>query len=86
MRSQAQRRQYGEPVIAAAPEYSLRARHTRGIEAEFESITCSPLHIRIPRVHVPPRFSRKTRRDRSRNGVPIKPLKRMVGRRRPPTA
>jgi len=26
MRSQAQRRQYGEPVIAAAPEYSLRAK------------------------------------------------------------
>ena len=26
MRSQAQRRQYGEPVMAAAPEYSLRAK------------------------------------------------------------
>jgi len=46
-------------------------RHTRGIEAEFESIKCSPLHIRIPRVHVPLRFSRQSHGCRIRNGVPI---------------
>jgi ATP-dependent DNA helicase RecG len=32
------------------------------------------LHIRIPRVHVPPRFSRQSHECRIRNGVPIKPL------------
>jgi len=31
-------------------------RHTRGREPELENISCSPLHIRRPRVHVPPRI------------------------------
>ena len=78
MQAKAQRRQYGEPVSAATPEYSLRARHTRGVETEFVSITCSPLHIRTPRVHVPLRFLRKIRENQNRNGLPIKPLLRVA--------
>ena len=78
MQIQAQRRQYGEPVDAAIPEYSLRARHTRGVESEFVSITCSPLHIRTPRVHVPLRFSRKIHEHQSQNGTPIKPLQQPI--------
>ena len=78
MQAETQRRQYGEPVSAATPEYSLRARHTRGVETEFVSITCSPLHIRTPRVHVPLRFSRKIREGQNRNGLPIKPLQQPI--------
>ena len=76
MQSRAQRRQYGEPVEAAFPEDSLRARHTRGLEAELVSITCSALQIRSPRVHVPLRFSQQSYECRIRYGVPIKPLQR----------
>ena len=54
MQIQARRRRYGEPVIAAFPEYSLKARNTRGLEAELVNITCSAMIIRNPRVHVPP--------------------------------
>jgi len=68
MQSRAQRRQYGEPVEAAFPEDSLRARHTRGLEAELVSIECSALQIRSPRVHVPFRLLRAPPR------APRKPL------------
>ncbi len=39
--------------MATSPEYSLTARHTHGLEVELGSITCSPLNIRSPWVHVP---------------------------------
>ena len=58
MQSRAGRKQYGEPITAAFPEDSLRARHTRRLEAELVSISCSALLIRSLRVHVPPRFPR----------------------------
>jgi hypothetical protein len=61
--------------MAAFPEDSLRARHTRGLEGELVSIACSALQIRSPRVHVPLRFLRslldiQETRDRE-NGPPI---------------
>ena len=78
MQSRAQRRQYGEPVRRLPLSIRYGQRHTREIEAEFESIKCSPLHIRIPRVHVPPLFSQQSHESRIRNGVPIKPLQRTI--------
>ena len=79
MQSRAQRRRYGEPVIAAFPEDSFRARHTRGLECELVSIACSAFLIRSPRVHVPLSvFSElllnlQERRQRE-NGPPISAL------------
>jgi hypothetical protein len=86
MQSRAQRRQYGEPVKRLPLSIRYGQRHTRGLEAEFVNITCSPLKIRSPRVHVPLGSSPVSRVCPKWNGQPIKPLKRMVGRRRPPTA
>lgn len=48
--------------MAAFPEHSFRARHTRGLERELESIQCSALNIRSPRLHVPLRFLRAASR------------------------
>src|SRR5688572_27842080 len=49
-------------------------RHTRGLEAELVNITCSPLHIRSPRVHVPPSILSVLPRTQKRNGPPVPPL------------
>jgi hypothetical protein len=74
MQRRAQRRQYGEPVMAAVPECSLRARHTRGLESELVSVTRSALQVRSPRVHVPLRSSRVASGRPKWNSPPIKPL------------
>lgn len=71
MQSQAQRRQYGDPVEAAFPEYSLRARRNLGLERELVSITCSALQIRSPGLHVPLLFSINPPEPRSANGPPV---------------
>jgi hypothetical protein len=51
-------------------------RHTRGFEAELESVTRSPLQVRSPRVHVPLRSSRVAPGCPKWNSQPIKPLQR----------
>src|SRR5450631_2963773 len=74
MQSRAQRRQYGEPVERLSLSVRYGQRHTRGLEAELESVTRSALQIRSPRVHVPLRSSRVASGCPKRNSQPIKPL------------
>lgn len=51
-------------------------RHIRGIETELESISCSPLQVRIPRVHAPLPVSQEVPLgSRKWNGQPIPPLR-----------
>ena len=76
MQSRAQRRQYGEPVKRLSLSVRYGQRHTRGLEAELESVTRSPLQIRSPRVHVPLRSSRVAPGCPKWNSQPIKPLQR----------
>jgi len=71
MQSRAQRRQYGEPVERLLLSIRYGQRHTRGLEARFVNITCSPLQIRSSRVHVPPGSSPVPRRCPRWNGQPI---------------
>jgi hypothetical protein len=74
MQSRAQRRQYGEPVKRHPLSVRYGQRHTRGLEAELESIPCSGLQVRSPRVHVPPPIFPVSRNFRKWNGPPIKAL------------
>jgi hypothetical protein len=74
MQSRAQRRQYGEPVRRHPLSIRYGQRHTRGLEAELESITCSALQVRSPRVHVPPQDLPIPRELQKRNGPPISVL------------
>jgi hypothetical protein len=75
MQSRAQRKQYGEPVKRLSLSVRFGQRHTRGLEAELVIITCSPLQIRSPRVHVPlPIFPALPRSPRKQNGTPMPPL------------
>jgi hypothetical protein len=74
MQSRAQRKQYGEPVERLPLSIRYGQRHTRGLEARFVNITCSPLKIRSPRVHVPLGSSPVARGGPMWNGQPIKPL------------
>ena len=76
MQSRAQRRQYGEPVKRLPLSIRYGQWHTRGLEAEFVNITCSPLQIRSSRVHVPLGSSPVARGCPKWNGQPIKPLQR----------
>jgi hypothetical protein len=72
MQSRAQRKQYGEPVRRLSLSVRYGQRHTRGLESRLVSIACSGLHVRSPRVHVPPPiFSVLPRSPRKRNGTPI---------------
>ncbi len=74
MQSRAQRRQYGEPVERLSLSVRYGQRHTRGLEAELESVTRSALQIRSPRVHVPLRSSRVASGCPKWNSPPIPPL------------
>jgi hypothetical protein len=76
MQSRAQRRQYGEPVRRHPLSVRYGQRHTRGLEAELVSITCSGLQVRSPRVHVPPPILPIPRELRKWNGPPIPALQR----------
>ena len=71
MQSRAQRRQYGEPVRRLSLSVRFGQRHTRGLEAELESVTRSALQIRSPRVHVPLRSSRAASGCPKWNSPPI---------------
>ncbi len=68
--------------MAAFPEDSFRARHTRRLECELVSIACSALKIRSPRVHVPLRSSRVAPGCPKWNGPPIRALQRTALARR----
>ena len=74
MQSRAQRKQYGEPVRRHPLSVRYGQRHTRGLETELESIPCSTLQVRSPRVHVPPPILPITRELRKWNGPPIPAL------------
>ena len=74
MQSRAQRRQYGEPVERLSLSVRYGQRHTRGLEAELESVMRSALKIRSPRVHVPLRSSRVASGCPKWNGQPIPAL------------
>jgi hypothetical protein len=77
MRSQAQRRQYGEPVVQLPLSIRYRKRRTHGLESELLSISCSPLHISSPWAHVPLGSSPVSRSCPKWNGQPIMPLQRL---------
>jgi len=74
MQRRAQRRQYGEPVERLSLSIRYGQRHTRGLEAELESVTRSPLQVRSPRVHVPLRSSRVASGCPKWNSPPISVL------------
>jgi hypothetical protein len=74
MRSPAQRRQYGVPMVRRSLSVRCGRRHTRGLGAKLESVVRFGLEIRNPRVHVPPLFSPGKGELRKGNGHPIKGL------------
>ncbi len=76
MRASARRRRYGEPVERLSLRIRFGPRHTRGLGAELESIECSPLQIRSPRVHVPLPLPATNAGSKKATCLPIRPLQR----------